>query len=157
MASSPKPSTDEGQEAKILRLNEFSEEDLNVPLRVLACKPSELSDIPDNLEYVTGGEESEEDEDEEETGSIRNLCEEQNQEEADKCSKVRDRIVMAYVSDDYSTLKVLVRVLETLEIRKVTLVTSGLGHLVNTAPIWAPLGGVTIRRMQKLGKQWKVL
>ena len=81
-------------------MNEFSEEDLNVPLRVLACKPSELSDIPDDLEYVTGEEESEEGEDEEETGSIRNLGEEKFQEEADRCAKVRDRIVMAYVSDD---------------------------------------------------------
>ena len=71
MASSPKPSTEEGQEAKIPRLNEFSEEDLHVPLRVLVCKPSELSDIPDDLEYVTGEEESEDEEDEEETGSIR--------------------------------------------------------------------------------------
>ena len=123
--SSPKPpaAPEDGQEAKRPRLNEVPEADLNMPLRVLASKPSELSDVPDDLEYVSGEEESEDEEEEEDAGSNRNLPDETFQEEADRCAKVRDRIVMAYVSDEYSTLKVLVRVLETLCIWKVTLVT----------------------------------
>ena len=102
--SSPKPTAapEDGQEAKRPRLNEVSEADLNMPLRVLASKPSELSDIPDDLAYASGEEESEEEEEEEEEdiGSIRNLPDETFQEEADRCAKVRDRIVMAYVGDD---------------------------------------------------------
>ena len=79
-------------------MTEVSEADLDMPLRVLARKPSEIADIPDDLEYVSGEEGEEE---ERETGSIRNLADECFQDEADKCAKVRDGIVMAYVSDVY--------------------------------------------------------
>ena len=99
--SSPKPTAapEDGQEAKRPRLNEVSEADLNMPLRVLASRPSELSDIPDDLEYVSGEEESEEEE-AEHIGSIRNLPDEKSQEKTDRCAKVRDRIVMAYLTED---------------------------------------------------------
>ena len=60
--SLPQPTaTPDGQEAKRQRLSEVSEADLNMPLRFSASKPSEFSDIPDDLEYVSGEEESEED------------------------------------------------------------------------------------------------
>ena len=105
------------------------------PLSVVLVSEGLRFHEPDDLDNYTGSEEEDEPE------SECTLSSAQLKHEIDTTANIRDKIVLAFASDDYDKLRLMVRQVERTTFRKVTLQTSSVGMLLNSTVIWAGLSG----------------